>query len=142
METLHHSGDTYILSFKRGEEVLESLREFLDAENIRAAHFTGLGAAESIEIAFYNLTSKEYEKKAANYDVEILSLTGNAALMEGRPIVHMHGVFGKRDFSAFGGHVFKIIVSGACELHVTALDGMMLRERDEETGLNLLCPIR
>lgn len=138
MKVIHHSDNSYVLSFQRGEEVLSLLREFLEHENIRASHCTGLGAAESIEIAFYNLATKEYERKIANYDVEILSLTGNTAMMDSKPVIHMHGTFGKRDFSAFGGHVFRIVVSGACEIHLTQLEGFMKREHDEGTGLNLL----
>lgn len=141
MYLAHESGSTHILGFKRGEEVISGLREFLKQRNIRAGHFTGLGAAESLEIAFYNLSAKEYERKVANYDVEILNLMGNTAMSDGEPIIHAHGVFGKRDFSAFGGHVFKIIVSGSCEIHLAALEGFMKREPDEATGLNLLCPL-
>ncbi|MBI3627666.1 MAG: DNA-binding protein [Candidatus Sungbacteria bacterium] len=141
MKVIHESENSYILAWFRGEEVISSLSEFLERENIRASHFSGLGAAESLEIAFYNLDAKEYEKKSANYDVEILSLVGNSAMMDGRPIVHMHGVFAKRDFSAFGGHVFSIHVSGACELHVTRMSGIMKREYDEASGLNLLCEL-
>ncbi|MBI4134884.1 MAG: DNA-binding protein [Candidatus Sungbacteria bacterium] len=141
MYLVHQSGNTYILAWMRGEEIVSSLRSFLKEKNIRAGCFTGLGAAESLEIAFYNLANREYERKTANYDVEILSLVGNTAMIDGEPIIHMHGVFGKRDFSAFGGHVFRIIVSGSCEVHLAALDGFMKREPDETTGLNLLCPI-
>lgn len=141
MDTVHEAGNAYIIAFRRGEEVIAGLREFVRQRNIRAAHFTGLGAAESLEIAFYNLSTKEYERKVANYDVEILNLTGNVAMMNGEPIIHMHGVFGKRDYSAFGGHVFKIVISGSCEIHLTALDGFMKRESDSRTGLNLLCPL-
>ena len=93
MEIVHEADNAYILSWKRGEEVLLGFREFLARENIRAGHFMGLGAAESLEIAFYNLVTKQYEKKRTNYDVEILSLTGNVAMMEGKPLIHMHGVF-------------------------------------------------
>jgi len=139
MQIAHIGTNAYVITWSRGEEVLTSLREFLASKNIRAGHFTGLGAAESLEFGFYNLETKEYEQRRTNYDVEILSLTGNVAMMDGNYIVHMHGVFGKRDFSAFGGHVFSIQVSGACELHLTVLDGLMDRAYDEATGLNLLC---
>jgi len=139
MDIAHQAGHNYILAFRRGEEVVESFRQFLVAENIRASRFSGLGAAESLEIAFYNLEAKEYEKRKTNYDVEILSLSGNTAMMEGQPVIHVHGTFAKRDFSAFGGHVFSIVVGGACEIHLTVLDGLMTRQYDEKTGLNLLC---
>lgn len=142
MEIIHQASNTHIVTVRRGEEVLRSLLIYLKENNIRAGHFTGLGAAESLEIAFYNLETKEYEKKKTNFDVEILSLVGNVSLIEGEPIIHAHGVFGKRDFSAFGGHVFELVVGGTCELHLTELDGFMTREYDEATGLRLLCPIK
>lgn len=141
MEIIHESGNVTVLAAHRGEEVLSAFSEFVSRQNIRAAHVTGLGAAESLEIAFYNLETKEYERKRTNFDVEVLSLVGNVALYEGRPIIHIHGVFGKRDFSAFGGHVFELVAGGTCELHLTALDGFMTRTHDASTGLKLLCPI-
>ncbi|MBI2096631.1 MAG: DNA-binding protein [Candidatus Sungbacteria bacterium] len=141
MRVIHQANNTHVLAWNRGEEVLSGLREYLVSENIRAGHLAGLGAAESLEIAFYNLETKEYEKRATNYDVEILSLVGNVAMLEGQPIIHLHGVFAKRDFSAFGGHIFRIVVAGACEIHLTVLDGLMQREYDEATGLNLLCGV-
>lgn len=138
MEIIRDEPATIILKWKKGEEVISSFLKFLEERNIRAGHFTGLGAAESLELGYYNLATREYERKVANYDVEILSLTGNVAVMNGATIIHMHGVFGKRDFSAFGGHVFKLVVAGTCEIHLTPLSGFMKREYDEETGLNLL----
>lgn len=141
MEIIHEAGESYILAFRRGEEVVTAFRQFLVEKNIRASHFTGLGAAETLEIGFYDLESKEYEKRRTNYDVEILSLVGNTALLDGNPTIHMHGTFGKRDFSAFGGHVFSIKVSGACEIHLTVLPGLMRRSYDETTGLNLLSSV-
>ena len=139
MRVVHFANNTYILAFQRGEEVLGALRQFLAEKNIRAGHLTGLGAAEALEIAFYDLEGKEYEKRRTSYDVEILSLVGNVAMMDGNPILHIHGTFGKRDFSAFGGHVFSITTGASCELHLTVMDGLMKREYDEATGLNLLC---
>lgn len=141
MEIVLQSGNTFVLACKKGEEVVSSLQAFLESQSISAGHFTGLGAAEAIEIAFYDLGTKQYERRILNFDVEILSLVGNCAMKEGRPIIHMHGVFGKRDLSAIGGHVFNIIVSGACELHFTALEGALFRSYDAETGLNQLCPV-
>ena len=142
MRVIHQSNNTHVLAWDRGGEVLLGFREYLARQNIRAGHLTGLGAAESLEIAFYNLATKEYERRKTNYDVEILSLVGNVALMEGAPVIHMHGTFGKRDFLAFGGHIFSIVAAGACEIHLTELDGIMQREYDESTGLNLLCGMR
>jgi len=119
MRVIHQSNNTHVLAWDRGEEVLLGFREYLARQNIRAGHLTGLGAAESLEIAFYNLATKEYERRKTNYDVEILSLVGNVALMEGAPVIHMHGTFGKRDFLAFGGHIFSIVAAASCSASTT-----------------------
>jgi len=139
MKIAYHRDGTYVLNVARGEEVVSTLKTFLQEKNIRAAHITGLGAADEMNIAYYNLAKKEFERHAISEEVEILSLVGNVGTLQNETIIHMHGVFGKRDLSVFGGHIFSIRVSGACELHITTLEGEIKRAYDEETGLNLFC---
>lgn len=135
----HQENNTYILNLARGEEFFATLEAFLEKENIRAGHFTGLGAAGELDIAYYNLETKKFERHSVKEDVEILSLVGNIAMLQSKRIIHTHGTFGKRDLSMFGGHLFALHVSGACEIHFTKLSGKMTRAYDEATGLNLLC---
>ena len=135
----HFEKDTYILNIERGEEFFSSLRSFLEKENIKAGYFTGLGAAGALEIAYYNLATKKFERHTIKEDVEILSLMRNIAMLKDEPIIHTHGTFGRKDLSMFGGHLFALHVSGACEIHLTKLSGEMTRAYDEPTGLNLLC---
>lgn len=135
-----HNG-TYILSIPRGGELIESLKAFCTERKIAAAHCTGLGAADTLELAYYNLTTKEYERHQLHDEVEILSLTGNISTAGDTPLAHLHGVFGKRDLTTFGGHIFSLRVSGACELHLTALSTAFTRKHDPETGLNLMCAL-
>ncbi len=141
MTLIHSDKGFYTLNFKKGEEVVSGLLEFLKKENIHAAHITGLGAASKVTIAYYNLETKEYEKKTILEDVEILSLTGNTGVKEGGELVlHLHGVFGRRDFSAFGGHIFEMTISGAGEIHIASFAGKIHRAYDVESGLTLMCP--
>lgn len=139
MVIAYHEKDTYILNFERGEEFFSILRPFLEKENIKAGYFTGLGAAGLLDIAYYDLVTKKFERRTIKEDVEILSLVGNIAILKNERIIHAHGTFGKRDLSTFGGHLFALHVSGACEIHLTKLSGTMSRAFDEATGLNLLC---
>jgi len=139
MELIHSEGQLYTLNFKRGEEIISGLTDFLKNKNIRAGHITGLGAASELTLAYYNIETKEYEKRQFTENVEILSLLGNVGIKEKDAlVVHMHGVFGKKDFSVFGGHVFALTVSGAGEIHLTALQNEIRRAYDEETGLTLM----
>lgn len=120
---------------------MAGLSEFAKENGIKAAHITGLGAASKLVIAYYNLETKEYEKKTFEEDVEILSLNGNIGVKEGGDaVVHVHGVFGKRDFSTFGGHIFEMTISGAGEIHINSFGGAICRAFDRETGLTLMCP--
>src|SRR3989338_11315453 len=101
----YHKNDTYVLNFGRGDELLSTLREFLKKENIKAGYFTGLGAAGVLDLAYYNLETKEFERHAIKEDVEILSLIGNIAMLKDETIIHTHGTFGKKDLSVFGANI-------------------------------------
>lgn len=141
MVIARHEKEAYILNIERGEELLSALRAFLDKEQIKAGYFTGLGAAGTLDLAYYNLAAKKFERHVIQEDVEILSLTGNIAMLKDEAIIHVHGTFGRKDLSVFGGHIFSLRVSGACEIHLTKLSGEMSRAYDEATGLNLLCSL-
>lgn len=142
MNIIHVGGGTFTLNFSKGEEVLSGLVDFVQSKKITAGHITGLGAASRLTIAYYNIGTKEYEKKEFDEEVEILSLTGNIGMKEsGESVVHLHGVFGRRDFSVFGGHIFELVISGAGELHIATFSGTINRKYDEASGLTLMCPI-
>lgn len=142
MKLIHTQDNFYTLNFQKGDEVMSGLADFLKENNIKAGHISGLGAASHLEIAYYNLETKEYERKQFTEDVEILSLNGNIGVKEGGElVVHMHGTFGRNDFSVFGGHIFEMVISGAGEIQIAAFFGEINRAYDEESGLTLMCPL-
>lgn len=143
MDLIQRSGGFLTLNARPGEELMTALQKFADEHGINAAHIAGLGAAKRLVLAYYNLETKEYEKREFADDVEILSLNGNIGRKDsGEMIVHIHGTFGRRDFSVFGGHVCECVVSGAGEIHLTIPDsGRIMRSYDEQTGLTLMCPM-
>jgi predicted DNA-binding protein with PD1-like motif len=140
MKLAHKEGGYYTLNFERGESAMARLAEFLKEEGITAGHITGLGAASEVEIAYYNLDTKQYERKVVTENLEIVNLTGNVGVKEhDELVVHIHGTFGRNDFSVMGGHVFEIKVSGACEIHIVSFPGKIHRAYDGHTGLTLMC---
>lgn len=121
---------------------MSTLRTHLIDNNIKAAHITGLGAADALDIAYYNISTKEYERHTIDEEVEILSLTGNVGVKpDGDIVIHIHGTFGRQDLTVFGGHLFAMKVSGAGEIHLRMFDGSISRDYDEETGLTLMCKV-
>lgn len=141
MQTIASHENQYVFNLARGEELFETLLAWCRDHDIAGGTLTGLGAADQLELAYYHLPTKTYERHPIQEEVEILSLNGNFGTLQGEKMLHIHGVFGKRDLSTFGGHLFKLRVSGACEIHFTALAYPLNRTPDEITGLNLLCPV-
>ena len=128
----------YVLRFDKKEEVFSKLAEFATGENISAATFSAIGACEEIELGYFNTNLKDYRKKPFYEELEMVSLSGNISMAEGKPTVHAHGMFGRTDFSILGGHVFKAIVSVTCEMFLIKLDGQMTRKLDEVSNSKLL----
>lgn len=129
---------TFTLAFETGDAVLETLDAFIARRNIRGAHFTGLGAFAEAQLAFYDLDAKEYQPLNVDEQTEVASFTGNVALYEGEPRLHVHAVLARRDGSTIGGHLLEATVRPTLEVTVTETTGTLQREYDEASGLPLL----
>ncbi|MBI2013737.1 MAG: DNA-binding protein [Candidatus Colwellbacteria bacterium] len=139
MKIAHQDGNFYTLNFSPGEEIISGISKFAKEKNIKAGHITGLGATSKLTLGFYNLKEMKYKKEVFTEDLEILSLVGNIAIGEDKnTIIHLHGTFGKQNFSTIGGHVMELIISGAGEMHIRAFSGEIRRAHDKKTGLNLI----
>ncbi|MEX1112345.1 MAG: PPC domain-containing DNA-binding protein [Candidatus Andersenbacteria bacterium] len=132
-------GSSYIVSVERGEEIVASLRAVCEVENITLASVSGIGAAQQIEMGYYNVRQREYSTKLFEAEHEITALIGNVSSMNGEVYLHLHITIGDKAFNAYAGHLVKATVSGACEIIMHTVEGTLERYKDEEvTGLNLL----
>ena len=55
--------NSYVVRLNKGEEVIASLKELCNNENIKLAEITGLGASNLVEIGVFNVNTKEYNTK-------------------------------------------------------------------------------
>jgi uncharacterized protein len=133
-------GFNWLVRFDRGEKLVEGLTAIVKKEKIKGAWVSGLGAAESAVLGYYNLETKAYEWKQLDQLLEITSLQGNVAWEGGVPVLHIHGTFSNHDLQALGGHVKELVVGGTCEvlLHRWYEEEGLRRSQDETTGLKLL----
>ena len=138
MKLVFKGKQDFILRFDSGDEVISGIAAFCKKEDIRAASFTAIGASERIVFSYYKLHEKAYQDREVEERLEIISLAGNVALLEGEPVVHAHGSFSNRHYTVRGGHVKKLIVSATCEVSLRAHEGEINRAYDEKTGLNLM----
>ncbi len=114
------------------------LQKFCQEQKIEAASFSAIGAVGEVELAWYDLGTKQYVTALLQENLEIASLTGNVSKLGDTTVVHNHGVFSDKAMEVKAGHVNKAVVSGACEITLQRLEGSLLRAYDEETGLNLM----
>lgn len=128
----------YFMVLERGDELLESITRFATETGTRAASFQGIGAVDSLTLGFYDLEAQQYERKSWKEDLEVASLIGNIAVVDGGPFPHVHGVFGTRDFSAVAGHVFEAVVSVTLELSITTMPEAMQRSPVDFCDLKLI----
>ncbi len=117
---------------------MEGIKEFCKGNRIEAAFFQTIGAVGEVELAWYDLGAKQYVTALLKEDLELVSLTGNVSKLGNELVVHNHGVFSNKAMETKGGHVQKAVISGACEIVLTRIEGSIDRAYDEETGLNLM----
>ena len=130
-------GDTYMVRIDVGEEIMETLMNLCEAEDIRLAQVDAIGASERAVLGVYDLEHQCYCRNELIGIMEITSLSGNITQMNGRPYIHLHTTVTGDDQKVHGGHVISMRVGMTCEMFVRVLDGDVTRERDANLGINL-----
>src|SRR5437016_4852178 len=112
-----HTGErTFALVFETGDTVIEPLAEFLRANDVTTARFSGIGAFRSVTLGYFDWEAKDYERIPIDEQVEVVSLVGDVALKDDEPQIHAHVVIAKRDASAHGGHLLDATVRPTLEV--------------------------
>ena len=130
----------YAIIFQPGDEAMSGLTDFAIANHIEDAHFTGIGAVSSATVAWFDLDKKMYHRIAVTQQVEVLSLLGDIATSNGKPIVHTHTVLGRQDGSTVGGHVFELNVRPTLEVFLTVNTTPLKKKTNPASGLTLIDP--
>ncbi|MBN2359078.1 MAG: DNA-binding protein [Deltaproteobacteria bacterium] len=129
----------YLLRLERGGSVLDEIAAFCRDRGVGAAWLTGLGAVEKVELGYYDLDARCYQRTRLDGSHELISLVGNVAQVDGAPFVHAHAALGDRDCRLRAGHLFAATVAATVELQLQPLTGAAVDRRlDPATGLKLL----
>ena len=123
------------------ENIMTVLTEMASTAELAGAHISGIGALKEIELGYYDLHHKTYDRKTFADDYELLSFTGNITLKDGEYYPHIHVALGGPDYQVIGGHLFSATVAVTAELVITPLAKLPTRKFDEQTGLSLICPL-
>jgi len=97
---------TFAVILETGDEVQTCMKRFIEAEGIRAAQLTAIGAFSDVELLYFDWKAKKYHKSAISEQVEVASLIGDVAESpSGEPALHIHVVIGRLDSTALAGHL-------------------------------------
>ena len=129
---------TWALVFDVGDEVVSRLSQFASLHQLTAARFTAIGAFSEATLGYFDAKKKAYEKIPVREQVEVLSLIGDVALDGGQPKIHAHVVVGKRDGSAYGGHLLEARVRPTLEVMLVESPARLARVYDPDSGLALI----
>lgn len=133
-------GDScYILKITAGEEIMESLKDFMRSEKLQSASFTGIGATERCVIGYFDRERKEYLNKTVDIVCEMTSLVGNIGWDESdEPVIHAHITLGFPDYHIEGGHLVEGVIGVVGEIFVYPNSERIVRRVDGQFGLMLI----
>jgi uncharacterized protein len=130
----------YAVIFYQGDEAFSGLQEFAERYHVTSAHFTAIGAVNGATLAWFDPQRKMYKKIPVQGQHEVIGMSGDVALYQGKPVIHTHMVVGYPDGTTRGGHVLQAYVSPTLEVMV-AVDPIAMHKRfDPETDLTLIDP--
>ncbi|MCG7339766.1 DNA-binding protein [Staphylococcus sp. ACRSN] len=130
--------NTIVLVLEQGEDIVESVTDIAKEKGGKFGSVSGIGACSEVELNFYNLETKTYEKKQIQESLELTSLLGNISHIDDKPFAHLHATFGTNTYKTYSGHLSKATVSATAEIIITMTNLDINRKFNEEIGLNLL----
>lgn len=130
-------GSKYVLRMNKGEEVVETLKNFCAIEKITLGSISGIGAINKATIGLFEIDKKEYHSTDLEGDYEITSLLGNISTMNEEVYLHLHINLSDSEYKTYGGHLNSAVISATGEFMVETMDGTVDREFNEKIGLNL-----
>lgn len=129
----------FLIALDAGDEIISSLKRIAESERIGLASIQGIGAVRDAVLGYLDLDQKQYLKRQfGSESMELVSLLGNMARLEGAPVVHCHVVLADREMRSFGGHLFEATATVTVEIFMRVFEGEVSRRFDPDFGANLL----
>jgi predicted DNA-binding protein with PD1-like motif len=130
----------YAIIFYQGDEAFSGLQEFAEKYHVTSAHFTAIGAVDRAILGWFDPKRKMYKKILIQGQHEVIGMSGDIALYQGKPVVHTHMVVGSPDGTTRGGHLLSAYVSPTLEVMLTVDSIAMHKRFDPATDLTLIDP--
>lgn len=127
-----------LYSLKAGARVPDDIISIARREKMATARVEAIGGVDKLRLAFFNHDAKKYEEHDFDEFLEVTSMLGNITTKDGKPFLHAHGNFGRRDQTVIGGHIMSAEVFPILEVVMTPIRNRALRKFDDALGLNVI----
>ena len=95
----------YVLRVEMGEEIQEALRQFAQKVNLKGAFYQGIGALSQVELAFFRIDTKDYDRRFFDGEYEMVTFMGNLSSVDGSFLPHSHVTLADKNFQTHSGHL-------------------------------------
>ena len=133
-------GEKIYIRLDKDDEIIGTLTQICENENISAAQVQGIGGCETATVGVFDLEKKAYERQTVSGLLEMVSLDGNVTRYEGKPYLHLHASFAYREDGAIrqlSGHLLSAVIGLTGEIVLTPADGRIGRRYIEELGIRI-----
>jgi uncharacterized protein len=127
-----------IYKVDQGKSLVDEILRIARRESIKTARFEAIGGVSKLTLAYFNHDTKKYEEHKYDEFLEVTGLLGNVTQMEGKPFVHAHGTFGRKDMSVVAGHLVSATVFPLLEVVMTPTKNKATRKLDKKLGLRVI----
>jgi hypothetical protein len=127
-----------IYSLRKGTSFVDEVLRIAGTEKITTARVEAIGGVNRLTLGHFNSEKKKHEEHVYEEFLEVACILGNITMKDGKPFLHAHGTFGRKDMSALSGHVISANVFPLLEVVITPTSNKALRKFDEETGSNVI----
>jgi predicted DNA-binding protein with PD1-like motif len=130
---------TFVVVLDTEDEVMASLKRFVEREKLRSGQFTAIGAFRSALLGYFDWEGKDYRHIPVSEQVEVASFIGDLATgPDGEPSLHIHCVLGCRDGRAIAGHLLEAHVRPTLEIVWKDSPTYLRKRRDADSCLALI----
>ena len=133
---------TYVIVFATGDEVRSGLTDFAQKNNIQSAHFSAIGDVSSARVGFYDYGKKMFKVIPIDEPGEVVSMSGDVAIADGKPVVHTHVSVAVSDGTVKGGHLLSMIVGPTLEVFITLYPTALYKKTNPAFGASVIDPER
>jgi predicted DNA-binding protein with PD1-like motif len=130
-----------IHALKAGTSLTDEILRIARKEKIKTARVEAIGGVHKLKLAYFNHKAKKYEEHDFDEFLEVTGMLGNITQKDGKPFLHAHCTFGRRDMSVVGGHLISATVFPLMEVVITPTRNKATRRFDAKTGLNIIYKI-